>query len=234
MYGATNRKLIITPSAEGLLRIPANSKAGYIDVRCYYSPHFSSTLLSESDLILSTGAAGNYSGQSTTKYFDWDNDTIEKQLSNGIISFQKHYNLDSGNCIVTCHHKNNKRKDLIIYGTIISGQCYTHPIILPNDGPTPIPPSKSIDDRMTALQAVYEHQEESFRCMLADPPTSGLNSDIPVSTHNLSLKELPMHALKIHSQRKLWHNRLGHLPFQALNQAHKYVDGVPHFKGEPL
>ena len=90
MYGATNRNLIITPSAEGLLRIPANTKAGYIDVRCYYSHHFSSTLLSESDLILSTGTAGNYSGQSTTKYFDWDNDTIENQLSNGIIPHISH------------------------------------------------------------------------------------------------------------------------------------------------
>ena len=113
MYGATNTKLIITPSAEGLLRIPANTKDRYIDVKCYYSPHFSSTSLSESDLVLTTGAAGNYSGQTTTKYFDWDNDAIEKQLSNGNISFQKHYNLDSGNCIVTCHHKNNKRNWLI-------------------------------------------------------------------------------------------------------------------------
>ena len=70
--------------------------------------------------------------------------------------------------------------------------------------------------------------------MLSEPPDVSVTSCIPANADNLSILELPMQALKIHSQRKLWHNRLGHIPFQALNQAHKFVDGVPSFKGEPL
>ena len=105
MYGATNRKLLITPSAVGHLRIPALTLNGYIDVKCYYSPHFSSTLLSESDLVAATGCPKVYSGQSTDKFFEWDHDAIDRDIANGIISLEKHYSVDSGKCMVTCHHK---------------------------------------------------------------------------------------------------------------------------------
>ena len=69
MYGATNKNLLITPTAVGKLRIPAMTQEGYIDVRCYYSSHFSSTLLSEADLLHATGKPNDYSGQTTDKFF---------------------------------------------------------------------------------------------------------------------------------------------------------------------
>ena len=47
MRGATSGKIIV-PMAKGWLWIQAiNVKNGYIDVLCYYSPHFTSTLLFE-------------------------------------------------------------------------------------------------------------------------------------------------------------------------------------------
>ena len=45
MYGVTS-KLISTPRAVGYMRICVLTRQGFIDVKCYYSPHFSTTLLS--------------------------------------------------------------------------------------------------------------------------------------------------------------------------------------------
>ena len=50
MKGATS-KVIIVPTAVGYLRVKTNNIYGYIDVKCYYSPHFTSTLLSENDVL---------------------------------------------------------------------------------------------------------------------------------------------------------------------------------------
>ena len=46
MHGATSKE-IITPCAVGFMRVRALVKQGYLDVKCYYSPHFSTTLLSQ-------------------------------------------------------------------------------------------------------------------------------------------------------------------------------------------
>ena len=209
MYGATNKSLLITPSAVGLLRIPALTPAGYVDVKCYYSPHFSTTLLSESDLVAATGCPKAYSGQSTNKFFDFDHDAINRDIAKGVISLEKHYSVDSGHCLVTCHHKQNRRKDLVICGIICSGQCYTQPIVLPTAKPSePSPASNSIEDRTASLQAIYEQKEESFRALQSDLGLYHLAStaDIPTCQYRLSLEELPLQALRTHSERKLWHN----------------------------
>ena len=43
MKGATS-KVIIVPTAVGYFRVKTNNIDGYIDVKCYYSPHFTSTI----------------------------------------------------------------------------------------------------------------------------------------------------------------------------------------------
>lgn len=45
---------IIAPLAQGWLQVQANTKQGYIDVLCFYSPYFTSTLLSDQDVLHST------------------------------------------------------------------------------------------------------------------------------------------------------------------------------------
>ena len=52
--GATSGKIIIPLAKEWLRVQAANVKKGYIDVLCYYSPHFTSTLLSEQDVSRSS------------------------------------------------------------------------------------------------------------------------------------------------------------------------------------
>lgn len=50
MKGATSKKHI-TPTAKGKLRVPALNIKGYIDVKCYYHPEFTATLVSDNDVL---------------------------------------------------------------------------------------------------------------------------------------------------------------------------------------
>ena len=45
MHGATSKE-IITPRAVGFMKVRALVKQGYLDVKCYYLPHFRTILLS--------------------------------------------------------------------------------------------------------------------------------------------------------------------------------------------
>ena len=53
MKGATSN-VVIVPKAKGKLRVQANVRQGYIDVHVYYSPLFTSTLLSDRDVLFAT------------------------------------------------------------------------------------------------------------------------------------------------------------------------------------
>ena len=59
MRGATSGKIIV-PSAQCWLQVQAGTKQGFIDVLCFYSPHFTSTLLSNRDVLCSTKFAKEY------------------------------------------------------------------------------------------------------------------------------------------------------------------------------
>ena len=62
MYGATSKQ-IITPRTVGYMTIRALVKQGYLDVKCYYLSHFSTTLLSQVSVIEATGQPKQYISQ---------------------------------------------------------------------------------------------------------------------------------------------------------------------------
>ena len=53
MRGATSKDIVI-PEAEGKLRVQADVPEGFIDVHVFYSPFFTSTLLSDRDILFAT------------------------------------------------------------------------------------------------------------------------------------------------------------------------------------
>ena len=108
------------------------TQEGYINVRCYYSSHFSSTLLSEADLLHATSRPKDYSGQTTDKFFH-HNLQHQELLDKGEAHINKAYDTDFGKCVVTCHHKKTKQLDLVITGIIRHGKCFTLPLITPKD-----------------------------------------------------------------------------------------------------
>ena len=50
---AGDKGLGIHPSGEGILHMPASTSTGFIPVRCVYSPHLTSTLLCEDNILCS-------------------------------------------------------------------------------------------------------------------------------------------------------------------------------------
>ena len=68
MKSATSDNIII-PEAQGYLQVSTITKGVTIDVLCYYSPEFTSTLLSDNDILLSNNNASDYVGQSMLKLF---------------------------------------------------------------------------------------------------------------------------------------------------------------------
>ena len=66
MQGATSNR-VLYPEAIGLLRIPALNHQGYADVPCYYSPEFTSTLLSNADVLKTATIPSDYKSQSLHK-----------------------------------------------------------------------------------------------------------------------------------------------------------------------
>ena len=62
MHGATSKE-IITPRAVGFKRVCVLTRLGYLDFKCYYSPQFSTTLLSQVSVIEATGHSKQYVSQ---------------------------------------------------------------------------------------------------------------------------------------------------------------------------
>ena len=112
MKGATSEEITV-PEAEGYLRVQADVPAGFIDVRCYYSPSFTGTLLSDNDILRDDPQKRFYNSQVMTKYFALDDgkfsyDLETKQSIN--LDDTNSYNLDYGNCTLTCVHQTTKHK----------------------------------------------------------------------------------------------------------------------------
>ena len=63
----------IVPEAEEKLQVKAITKDGCIEIQCYYSPLFTSMLLSDRDVLRSSPLANDFSGQILTKYFELNN-----------------------------------------------------------------------------------------------------------------------------------------------------------------
>jgi hypothetical protein len=104
MHGATSKD-IIQPLAEGYLRVPAMTTKGYVDVLCYYSPHFTSTLLSDRSVVMATRNYRLYSGQFMNNCFAPDEETLQQDLLSGQVNLDNNrYNVDYGTCMLTCLH----------------------------------------------------------------------------------------------------------------------------------
>ena len=130
--------------------------------------------------------------------------------------------------MITCHHKKSKSNDLILTGIIANGQLFTQPLIPPR--------TKHLQPTFqTGTQGIYECEEDAYRTILEDmdQPVCFCDCETPIGPQT-TLFPIPVHAMRTATERKLWHNRLCHFSPQLINQAHKYVDGVPEFKGDPL
>ena len=109
MYGATFKQIII-PRTVGYMRVHALTRQGYIDVKYYYSPHFSTTLLSQVSVIETTGHPKQYISQGMQLFFAPNEDVLDRDLMSYSVNLDSfNNNHDYGTCILTCvhHHKHS-------------------------------------------------------------------------------------------------------------------------------
>ena len=236
MRGATSGKVIVPLPKRYLQVQEIIVKKGYIDVLCYYSPHFTSTLLSERDVLRSSTYAKEFSGQVMTEYFELNDEKVNQDLlSKGSIDLnrQSDYQMDYGNCTLTCVHQKLPFKNIEIPGIIRDGLCFTLPLILPDlpkDHPEACilnsfqlayendPNFKQECDKM-AMKYLYEYQQKQHGDLI-----EALNH-IPQEFHSLPFhywgtETFTIQSLSDEAQDLLWHQRLIHCGQHTLKDLH--------------
>ena len=241
MHGATS-KLIITPVAVGYMRVRALVQGGFIDVKCYYSPHFSTTLLSQVSVIEATGHPKHYVSQDMRMFFAPNETVLNQGLQSNTIDLDGvDYNHDYGTCMLTCVHRHKHNRSISVPGVIRSGLCFTQPLIVPsldkNDPKATVYNSlekaKSDDPKFAkkvaaqSLKLIYDYMQEKHIELM-----SCLES-LPEEYHTLPFhkylaKTIPISALNKEAEAMLWHQRLIHCGSHSLKNASTYVDGVPN------
>ena len=220
------------PLGEGYLRLPGPGNT-YVDVLTYYSPDLTSTLVSEKSILYSTNfPVKEYGGQWIRKFFTSDD-------------------CETGNITVLCQHKICPSKNIVVHGVLLLGQCYSHPLILPDpdtnlvapSGPKALNPLQSAklsdplfaDSCKASVKTNIASHKQNLHALLTDNlkalPRAWVNSiDFhSIVDQHLTPHSVPVQAIKAKTEKLLWHQRLGHPCDQYLYDAHKHIDGVPKF-----
>ena len=98
----------IIPLGYGFIHLPSPNRQGYIAVKSVYHPHLTATLISEDDILNSSGRSAAYTGLNLTKW------------------------MDPGTFTITCHHRTTFAKNITLHGVLIAGKCYSHPCLIPD------------------------------------------------------------------------------------------------------
>ena len=219
LNGAINMDEAIIPEGSGYLRIPTNFIGGYIDVKTYYSPTLSATLVSENDILkgaVNKWELGEYSGQTLHKIFE---DTVN----------------DRGRMLLVNHHKRNKSRNIVLHGVILQGQYYTQPLIPPDKFISQVlakdePSRKNLQAKLDRAVDVYV--ERKLKELGTEIMASGIGAEYKQTMETCIRKNVPVNAIRTRTEKMLWHQRLGHPNDEYLYNAHKYIDGVPKFERE--
>ena len=101
----------------------------------YYSPHFSTTLLSQVSVIEATGQPKQYISQGMQLFLAPNEEVLDQDLMSNFINLESvNYNHDYGTCMLTCVHYNKHSRSIFIPGIIRPGLCFTQPLIVPSLG----------------------------------------------------------------------------------------------------
>ena len=103
--GDNDSNASIVPEDEGYLLIPASNSDGYIQVKAFYSPPLTSTLIGENSIM----------GETKNKRSQFKSQVIH---------------LNDSNFTLTCEHQHTQYKDIVIDIVLIDSQCFTHPLII--------------------------------------------------------------------------------------------------------
>ena len=220
LVGAIDSTDGVYPHGEGYIHVPADSHLGFIRIRCVYSPHLSSTLISEDDIIRSN------------PYLKL------KEYTTAIYKYH-----DAGSVSIICTNHKKPSLTVAIHGILSHGKSYTQPLHMPNL-PAHRPRAtiynsfdKALQEDKTfakhcqsatidQIQLYQDRAQTHVREALTNLPTEF--AELPFD--DWMFEATPVLAIKANTERLLWHQRLGHINDDYLYTAHKFVDGVPKFK----
>ena len=108
----------IVPLGEGFILVPSwFPQRGFVQVKVYYSPHLTGTIINEDDIMGYTKKhRDKFSGLTLHKYYGTEDDDINTWE------------------IQVRHRSNDSTKDIVITGIQNdAGKCYTQPLLFPGD-----------------------------------------------------------------------------------------------------
>lgn len=200
----------VRPLGDGYFHIRADTPQGYIAVYGIFHPQLRTTVINERAIKTASGIPRAMV----------QSENIKK-------------NLDAGTCCIHIVHKQNRAKDVKIWGVLQNDKPYTNFLI-----PTYSEETKEHFGEDEAFKKVcnqtamyyihaYQQREMSKLCNSMDA--------IPPKYHKLPFHDMlhdatPVAAIRAETTRLLWHQRLGHVSDHYLYNAHKHIDGVPRFK----
>ena len=92
-------------------------------MKCYYSPHFSTILLSQVSVIEATGQPKQYVSQGMQLFFAPNEEVLDHDLMSNSINLESvNYNHDYGTCMLTCVHRNKHSRSTSVPGIIRAGR----------------------------------------------------------------------------------------------------------------
>ena len=225
MKGATSENVIV-PVAEGFLKVPTIHEGVFMKIKCYYSQEFTSTLLSDNDIVESLAMRKDYCGQSMIKFFEQteieelplkEREKIKNQKLH-MDEIHYSYNHNFGNCILTCTHKRKFNRNIYIPGVIRNGLCYTMSLIicknrLPADFEEAtvvnsfekayrddLPYRKACDAK--AVELIYKHQEQEHLKLMH------VLESVPKQFHSLPFSCWIKHNTSVHALTEKAHEML--------------------------
>ena len=140
MKGATSENVIVLV-AEGYLKVPTIQDEVFIKIKCYHSPEFTSTLLSDNDILEALPMKKDYCGQTMRKFFepseidDLPEEQQQRLNAQELDEVMEKYDRNYENFILCCTHKQKFNRNVYIPGVIQNGLCYIMPLILRSDIP---------------------------------------------------------------------------------------------------
>ena len=131
-----------------------------IHVLYYYSLDFTSTLMSDNDVLKAHKHAKEFNGQSMLKFFDpmemvkmRMKPHLKNQINNQVLDDKtSNYDYNHKNCILCCTHKKKFDQNVYIPGTNCVGLFYIMPLIIPSELKTSNPTANVFNSQEKAYQ----------------------------------------------------------------------------------
>ena len=218
MHGATSKE-IITPRAVGFMRVRTLARQVYLDVKCYYSPHFSTTLLLQVSVIEATGHPKQYISQGMELFFAPNEEVLDRDLLSNAINIKSvEYNHDNGTCMLTYIHCHKHSRSISVLGIIRSGLCFTQPLIAPSldeDDPKATvlnPLEKALAEDVEFVKSVKIQSLKLIYGYIQDKHIELMSclENLPEEYHSLPfnkyfVKTIPIAALNKEAEAILWY-----------------------------